>query len=54
MNIEEFVERKLCEPNQYKITYIAFLDILGFKEKCSKKELSCEEIKAIFNDVELL
>ena len=41
------------EPYSYSENYVAFLDLLGFKDLCRTK-LRCEEIKAIFNDIELL
>lgn len=56
---EKFIQEKLSEPNNYKNRYVAFLDILGFQNLCGignniKKQLECCEIKAVFNDLELL
>ncbi len=53
-DINKFMENTLSEPSDYINSYVAFLDMLGFKEACGKKTLSCSEIKAIFNDIELL
>lgn len=54
MKKEDYIIKKLSEPNQYISSYVAFLDMLGFKNVCSKKEVSCQEIKAIFDDIELI
>ena len=59
---EKFIQEKLSEPNNYKNRYVAFLDILGFQNLCGigsgmqndDKLLKCCEIKATFNDLELL
>lgn len=51
---EQFIMDRLSEPSDYVDSYVAFLDMLGFKEQCGKKKLSCAEIKAIFDDIELL
>lgn len=50
---QKFIEDRLQEPCSYSANYVAFLDLLGFKGLC-KSELNCEEIKAIFYDIELL
>ena len=50
----QFIEKKLSEPNEYRYRYVAFLDMLGFKDMCDNKNISCYEIKAIFNEIELL
>ena len=50
---QEYMENKLHEPNSYQKCYVAFLDLLGFKEICGN-QLGCAEIKAIFDDIELL
>ncbi len=42
----EYIKKKLKEPNSYQKCYVAFLDLLGFKELC-KNRLGCAEIKAI-------
>lgn len=34
----------LYESVEYRECYVAFLDMLGFSNKCVKKELSCSEI----------
>ena len=52
MTRDEFIQEKLLEPNTYSSGYVAFLDILGFKEICRNK--SCEEIKALFDDIQML
>ena len=49
---EEFIKNKLKEPDEYKIRYVAFLDILGFKKITTEKD--CAIIKALFNDIELI
>lgn len=49
---EKFIENKLREPNDYRIRYVAFIDLLGFKNITYKK--NCAEIKALFNDLELI
>lgn len=50
---QEYMKKKLLEPNSYQKCYVAFLDLLGFKELCNK-QLGCAEIKAIFDDIGLL
>lgn len=52
MTRNEYIQKKLLEPNTYSSGYVAFLDILGFKEICRNK--SCEEIKALFDDIQML
>lgn len=49
-----FIREKILEPDEYVNSYVAYLDMLGFKELCSSKKLSCAEIKAVFNENELL
>gem|GEM_PF-2003931 len=49
-----FVEQKLSEPSEYEYQYVAFLDMLGFKSICGEGKLNCSQIKAVFNDIELL
>ena len=45
---------KLNEPNEYKNCYVAFLDMLGFKNICCSEQFNCAMIKALFDDTELL
>lgn len=52
MTMDKFTQKTLKEDNKYITGYVAFLDILGFKEICKKR--TCEEIKAIFDDILLL
>ena len=52
--MDQFIKNTLSEPSDYINSYVAFLDMLGFKGVCGKKVLNCAEIKAIFNDIELL
>lgn len=52
MNRNEYLEKKLNEPNQYSKGYVAFLDLLGFSNLCLNEP--CEKIKAIINDINLL
>jgi hypothetical protein len=47
-----FIKQKLTERNTYQLRYVAFLDLLGFKTITN--ELRCDEIKALFNDIELI
>ena len=51
---KDYIINKLLEPDQYVNSYVAYLDMLGFKELCFSKKLNCAEIKAVFNDAELL
>lgn len=44
----------MSEPNEYKDCYVAFLDILGFKEFCKDEQSDCAIIKALFDDTELI
>lgn len=52
MTRDEFIQKRILEPNTYRTGYVAFLDILGFKGICRDK--SCEEIKALFDEILLL
>lgn len=52
MTRDKFIQKTLKEDNKYLTGYVAFLDILGFKELY--KNRTCEEIKAIFDDILLL
>lgn len=47
-----FIEEKLAEPDEYRIRYVAFLDLLGFKSITCEQD--CAYIKAFFNDIELI
>ncbi len=49
---QKFIEEKLSEPDEYRIRYVAFLDLLGFKNITNEQD--CAFIKAFFNDIELL
>lgn len=49
---QKFIEEKLAEPDEYRIRYVAFLDLLGFKNITN--EQNCAFIKAFFNDIELI
>jgi hypothetical protein len=51
---QQFIRKKLSEPNTYNRRYVAFLDLLGFSDMCVNRKKDCAEIKAIFNDIELL
>ncbi len=51
MDIDKYIEAKLNEPNNYSKGYVAFLDLLGFKEMCRNE--SCEYIKAVLDDIDL-
>lgn len=53
-DIDQFLINTLSEPSDYINSHVAFLDMLGFKEVCGKNILNCAEIKAIFNDIQLL
>jgi len=48
----EFIERKLSEQDDYRVRYVAFLDLMGFKSITMEQD--CPTIKALFNDIELL
>lgn len=48
---EDYIKKKLNEPNTYSQGYVAFLDMMGFQKLC--KYESCERIKAIIDDIEL-
>lgn len=48
----KFIKEKLAEPNSYRLRYVAFLDLLGFKD--ITREQDCASIKAFFNDIELI
>ena len=50
----QFIENKLSEPHEYSDRYVAFLDMLGFSDMCGNKKMDCFEIKAVYNDIELL
>ena len=50
----EYIKEKLAEPSNYLKRYVAFLDMLGFKELCALKKMDCAEIKYVFNDIEFL
>lgn len=54
ISVEQFIESRCSEPSNYVDSYVAFLDMLGFRELCGKKKLSCAEIKSIFDDIDLL
>lgn len=49
---QKFIEEKLAEPDKYRIRYVAFLDLLGFKNITNEQD--CAFIKAFFNDIELI
>lgn len=49
---QKFIEEKLAEPDEYRIRYVAFLDLLGFKNITNEQD--CAFIKAFFNDIELI
>lgn len=49
---QRFIEEKLAEPDDYRIRYVAFLDLLGFKNITNEQD--CAFIKAFFNDIELI
>lgn len=51
---KKYIIQKLSEPNEYKDCYVAFLDILGFKEFCKDERSDCAIIKALFDDTELI
>lgn len=52
-NIEcdDYIKKKLLEPNKYLQGYVAFLDMMGFQKLCIEE--SCERIKAIIDDIDL-
>lgn len=49
---KEFVVEKLKEPDTYRNRYVAFLDLLGFKNIAN--QMDCASIKALFNDIEFI
>lgn len=54
VNNDDYIIEKLNEPNEYQECYVAFLDMLGFKDLCTTEQFDCARIKALFNDAELV
>ena len=49
---EDYIKKRMSESDQYSKGYVAFLDLMGFKEMC--RNYPCQEIKSIINDIGLL
>ena len=47
-----FASKIMDEPHEYENSYVAFLDILGFKEMVCKK--SSQEIKTIYDEIRMV
>ena len=49
---EDYIKERLAKNDQYDKGYVAFFDLMGFKEMC--RNCSCQKIKSIIDEIGLL